>query len=223
MGGELQLNQPADKADGDVGIDFIDILFALVVGQALVVLTRALKIPAPGLAHLAFATILTVTSWIGYHRSGHRYTGQITFDVRKASNLIPLAKFTLDILLVVLYWVAVQSTEWGFSSKGQSPSWRWTTIIAASVFGIYVLWDLLAWRGEGSNRGAWANSRRIVSVVFFIITLIVLVVAALWAPRGNPGVTAINVTLILVTIAYRVAKDTFTAGTPATAGSPPDP
>ena len=188
----------ADSDDKEVGINFVDILFALVIGEALLALNRALQMPAAGVAHLIFAAVLTITSWIGYHRSTHRYTGIINFDIRKTHNLIPLAKFTLDIILVVLYWVAVQTTEWGFSSTGQSPDWRWTTMVAASVFFIYVLWDLLAWFSDGprSQRGRWRNRRREVSVTFFVIMLIILVVAWQRSPRGNVGVAVIDGILI---------------------------
>lgn len=203
--------QPANppQPDDEVGINFIDILFALVVGEALLALNRVLQMPAAGVSHLIFAGVLTITSWIGYHLSAHRYIGAISFNVRVPAGLVHLAKFTLDVILVILYWVAVQTTEWGFSDKGQSPSWRWSTAIATSVFGIYVLWDLLAWRGQGDGRGSWINSRRVVSVMFFIIMLIVLEVAELWSPTSDYGVTFINIILIIVTILYRVAKDSI--------------
>lgn len=197
------------RSDDKVAIDFVDILFALVVGEALLALNRVLQMPAAGVSHLVFAALLTITSWIGYHSSPHRFIGTITFNVREPAGLVHLAKFTLDVVLVVLYWVAVQTTEWGFSSTGQSPSWRWSTMIAASIFGIYVLWDLVAWLGEWDNRGAWIDSRRVVSAVFFIIMLIALGAAALWSPTGNYGVTIVNVVLIAVTILYRVAKDSI--------------
>jgi hypothetical protein len=200
---------PAAKPDDEVGINFIDILFALVVGEALLALNRSLHMPAAGIAHLVFAAVLTITSWIGYHRSAHRYIGAITFDLRKPAELVHLAKFSLDIALVVLYWVAVQTTEWGFSARGQSPSWRSTTSIAVSVFGIYVIWDFLAWRGLGSGRGSWASSRRVVSAVFFTITLVVLGAAIAFSPRGNYAVAVVDGILIFVTILYRAAKDTF--------------
>lgn len=206
-GGQPASSPGDDKDDKEVGINFVDILFALVIGEALLALNRALQMPAAGVAHLVFAAVLTITSWIGYHRSRHRYTGIINFDVRRASNLLPLAKFFLDIVLVVLYWVAVQTTEWGFSAKGQSPSWRWTTMIAASVFAAYVLWDLVAWLSDGAARGPYRNGRRMVSVVFFVVTLIVLGVAAWWSPSGNYEVALIDWLLVLVVLAYRIAKD----------------
>jgi hypothetical protein len=204
------LNHDADpNQPNEVGINFIDILFALVIGEALLALNRVLQMPAAGVAHLVFAAILTITSWIGYHLSAHRYIGIITFNLKERSELIHLAKFSLDIVLVVLYWIAVQTTEWGFSDKGQSPSWRWTTAIAVSVWGVYVLWDFLAWLGSGGSRGSWATARRRVSVLFFLLMVAVLLVAMFWDPRGNYGVAIVDIILIFLTILYRVAKDTL--------------
>lgn len=198
----------ADAADEDeVGINFVDILFALVIGEALLALNRALHMPAAGIAHLIFAMILTVTSWVGYHRSAYRYTGSINFNVHKPAGLVHLAKFLLDIVLVILYWVAVQTAEWGFSPRHQSPSYRWSTAIAASVFFIYVLWDLLSWASKGVERGAWNTSRRRASVIFFIMVLLVMILSFIFSPTGNSWVAAIDSTLIVLVLLYRVAKD----------------
>jgi hypothetical protein len=195
--------------DRDVGINFVDILFALVVGEAFFALDRVPKMPASGVTHLAFAALLTITSWIGYHRSAHRYTSSISFDVRKPLNVVALFKFTLDIILVVLYWIAVETTEWGFSAAHQSPSWKWSTVVAAAVAGIYVLWDLLAWLGDGAGRDPWLMSRRVVSVFFFIATVVVLTVCIAVEPASNDGVEVVNVVLIVLVLAYRVAKDSI--------------
>jgi hypothetical protein len=154
----LAVSKKADKKDDNqgVGINFVDILFALVVGQAFMALNRVGAMPAAGRAHLIFAVTLTITSWIGYHQSTHRYTGAIRFNYHDKAQLIALSKLMLDIVLVTLYWVAVQTTEWGFSGVNQSPSWGWSTGIAASAFSIYVLWDYLSWISDPPPRGKWA-------------------------------------------------------------------
>jgi len=198
--------------DRDVGINFVDILFALVVGEALIAMDRIPKMPAAGVTHLAFAAVLTITSWIGYHRSAHRYTSSISFDIRQPLNMVALFKFTLDVVLVVLYWIAVVTTEWGFSSAHQSPSWRWSTGVAATGAAVYVLWDLLAWTGDGSDRGPWLMSRRVVSVAFLLATTAVLVACFLVRPAGGAAVAAVNIVLIVLVLAYRVAKDSIREG-----------
>jgi hypothetical protein len=83
----LPNNDEAQVAD----ISFVDILFALVVGEALNALTRAGTMTAAGRSHLAFAGLLTIMSWIGYHNSDHRYIGQISFDIRAPRQLTALA------------------------------------------------------------------------------------------------------------------------------------
>ena len=55
-----------------VGITFVDLLFALVVGEILTPLQRWWTIPATGWSHLAVALVLAVASWIGYHTSANR-------------------------------------------------------------------------------------------------------------------------------------------------------
>lgn len=195
----------------NVGIDFVDILFALVIGQALMALNRSGGMPAAGRAHLIFASVLTITSWIGYHRSSHRYAGDIGFNIRDRVQLIALAKFTLDIVLVVLYWMAVQTTEWGFSDVHQSPSWGWTTGIAAVAFGIYVLWDYLSWISGKQPRSRWVSKRRMASVFAALAALIILAIAAIWDPRTNWGVAVIDVLLTLLCFGYRITKDTWGA------------
>lgn len=195
------------ETDRDYGIGLVDILFALVVGEGLVALSRVLMMPAAGRAHLVFATVLTVTSWTGYHRSAYRYTGSIGFNPRNRAEMIALSKFFLDILLVILYWTAVRTTEWGFASAHQAPSWRWPTGVAVAAFSIYVVWDLLGWLGDGKGRGPWVDPRRIVSAVGVSVMLIILGIAFVLEPHTNHAVAALDGVLVLITLLYRVAKD----------------
>lgn len=202
----------AAQDDKDVGISFVDILFALVVGQALMALNRVGAMPAAGRSHLIFASVLTITSWIGYHRSAHRYAGDIGFDIFDPVQRVALAKLLLDIILVVLYWVAVQTTEWGFSGDHQSPSWGWSTGIATASFCIYVLWDYLSWIAPRDGpRGLWRSPRRLASVFAAICSIVILLIAASLDPRTNIGVTVINCILILLAVGYRILKDTWGA------------
>jgi hypothetical protein len=200
----------AAQADKDVGISFVDILFALVVGQALMALNRVGAIPAAGRSHLIFASVLTITSWIGYHRSAHRYAGDIGFDIFDAVQRVALAKLLLDIILVVLYWVAVQTTEWGFSGVHQSPSWGWSTGIATASFCIYVLWDYLSWITPSDRpRSPWCSPRRLATVFAAICSILILIISASLDPRTNIGVTIINSVLTLLAVGYRILKDTW--------------
>jgi hypothetical protein len=203
------------KPDQKVGIEFVDILFALVIGEALDVLTRSGHMSAAGRTHLLFASLLTITSWVGYHRSAHRYTGEITFNFdpkRPRSELVPLGKFTIDIVLVVLYWLAVRTVESGFPPDSSvQPSWRPVIIIAVVSFGLYIVWDCLAWVGRGSPRreDKWKSDRRLASVYAFVVVVVIAGVTALVDPTSNWGVATVNIILTVVVLGYRVGKDTW--------------
>jgi hypothetical protein len=199
--------------DRKVGIEFVDILFALVVGEALDVLTRWDRMAAVGRTHLLFASLLTITSWVGYHRSTHRDTGEITFNLGRPRNLVPLGKFTIDIVLVVLYWLAVRTTEGGFADSSHTPSWPPVIVIAVASFGLYVAWDWLAWAGGVPRRHSWiSNKRRLVSVIAFGVVAVIALVTWLVDPTSDWGVAAVNIILIGVVLGYRVAKDMVPPG-----------
>jgi amino acid transporter len=191
--------------DHRIGVDFVDILFALVIAEALDALARAGGMSAAGRTHLLFAVVLTITSWVGYHRSMRRDPGEISFDVRNPSSLIPLGRFTIDIMLVVLYWLAVRTTEGGFPGSSDQPSWRPEAIIALSALALYVAWDWLAWRGY-SRRG-YFTWRRESSWWALILTLLVSGLAAAISPRHSLTVTLFDSLLILIALGYRVHKD----------------
>jgi hypothetical protein len=194
-------------------INFVDILFALVVGEALDALTRAGTMTAAGRSHLAFAGLLTLMSWIGYHNSPHRYIGQISFDLRAPRQLTALAKFLTDVGLVVLYWLAVRTTEGGFTGSPTHPSWRSSVLLALLSFGLYVVWDYLAWaapRQQGKSRQKYRTRRRKTSWWFTAFVLLVAVVAWLAKPDTDWSVTAVNVALCVLVVAYRFTKDMWT-------------
>lgn len=191
------------------GIEFVDILFALVVGEALDALVRTGRMPAAGRSHLAFAGLLTIMSWIGYHNSDHRYSGQITFSSRTPLKFTALGKFLVDIALVVLYWLAVRTTDGGFGTP-TSPSWAASVSIAALAFVLYVAWDVLAWaapRESGHDRSRFLSWRRVVSIWFAVLAVGIAFSALAAEPAGNGAVTVVNILLCVLVVFYRVAKD----------------
>jgi hypothetical protein len=200
-----------NKGDAqDVDISFVDILFALVVGEALDVLTRAGTMTAAGRSHLAFAGLLTIMSWIGYHNSDHRYIGRISFDLRAPRQLTALAKFLTDVGLVVLYWLAVRTTEGGFAGSSTHPSWRSSALLALISFGLYLVWDYLSWatpREQGKSRQKYGTRRRKTSWLFAALVLLVAVSAWLAKPDTDWSVTAVNVALSVLVVTYRFTKD----------------
>src|SRR4051794_32415538 len=88
-----------------IGITFVDVLFALVIGEILGPLRTYWTIPQAGWSHLAVALTLTLGSWVGYHSSANRPQYMISFF-----NW-PTFQFLLDIGMVMTYWIAATSVE----------------------------------------------------------------------------------------------------------------
>lgn len=118
-----------DEADGSrVYVRFIDILFAVVMGQSFVLLTS--KYVAwfgdwasymAQIATILLVYALVVTSWVGYHRSA------------KAYPILHPLRFLLDIFLLFMYYFA-------FASAGD---FGLVMHIFVIVFIAYTLWDLM--------------------------------------------------------------------------------
>src|SRR5688572_29913526 len=92
------IHQPPSQDRSLVGISFVDVLFALVIAKILDTAANWDALVAEGVGHVLVAFTLTVTSWIGYHNSLNRPRYFIRF-----ANL-PLIQFSIDVLLVVVYW-----------------------------------------------------------------------------------------------------------------------
>ena len=193
--------------DNKLNISFVDILFALVIGQALTALSRYDYIPEWGRSHLLWASLLVILSWIGYHRSEHRFAGDITFDLGSGRQLAGLGKFAVDIFLVVLYWIAVRTTEGGFVGSSSIPSWHPEMVITIAAFCLYAIWDLLSWVGR-ETRPTYFSWRRNVTLWFVGVSIVVATYVVALNPKSGVGVEVVDLVLISVLVAYRVAKDT---------------
>lgn len=188
-------------------IDFVDILFALVIGGVLDVLTRSGKLIAAGRVHLALAALLTLMSWIGYHNSSHRYSDKIRFDLRHPAGLAALGKFVVDIGLVVVYWLAVQTTEGGFSDSSQQPSWHAAALLTIVAFIGYVLWDLIAWAEPHERKGLYISWRRLTSLVCGVSVAVAGLVAWRVRPTTDHAVAVFDGVLCVIVVGYRFLKD----------------
>ena len=203
--------EPPKAEEQRAGIDFVDILFALVVGEALDALTRTPTMSVAGRSHLAFAGLLTIMSWIGYHNSPRRYSNKIVFVFRNPRRLTALGKFLVDVGLVVIYWIAVRTTEGGFSGSAIAPSWRSSVVVALLSFMLYVLWDLLSWLSPRSNdrppKSRYLAWRRSISWIFLVLVVALSVGAWSSDPKSSWSVAFVNIGLCVVVVAYRFAKD----------------
>ncbi len=211
------------RVEQQVGVAFVSILFGVVVG--LIVSQLAGEIQAAvndqgeyrglRLAHLSVAVLLSVLSFIGYFASTNRPQHRIHFF-----NL-PLGLFVLDVLMVFDYYVIFQFAESSRLDEVQTESSATPeTILVLIAFVLYVFWDKLAHKialdekyqeaieasVDSSDR---TKSRRIVTQVFTIGVALILIVVLLWNPSTDVGVVAVDLALIGVLLAYRVAKPLF--------------
>lgn len=211
---------------GRVGITFVDVLFALVVGYALEPLRTWWKISLEGRAHLSVAIVLTLLSWIGYHNSANRPTFVIGFV-----NL-PLFIFVLDVSMVVTYAFAVFTAETlhGDSSAAAAtilPE-AWAVFIS---FVLYWLWDRANYelKQHSQYEDAWNEAvkagilkphetfpkdmeyRRYVTIWCLRLSVVALFAAYVfqlsYRRLSSVTVVAFDAILILLLIGYRIAKD----------------
>lgn len=191
-----------------VGVSFVDVLFALVIGRILTQATDARSLPAPATAHLVVAVVLTICSWVGYHNSSFRPQERISFF-----NLA-FWQFLVDIVLVGLYWLVATTAEYVPATgrpNGETSAVPETLGVAGS-FALYVIWDQISRRINADPNSApqekpdYARRRR-VSVVFLCMSAAVTIGVLLLKPTRPVPVISVDAALVVVLIMYRVAKD----------------
>lgn len=225
---ELALGEPEQGAQlqhvdrSQIGIGFIDLLFALVVGFIFSTFINADEalIDFDGMtwadgSHVAVAAILTLTSWLGYHASLNSPKFTIHF-----ANL-PLAIFVLDILMVVLYALAVASRN----AFPDSPALAEALAVFVG-FVLYATWDEVNRRMKPPWNDAFTRAlrdsyesdphrflamsdirnRRMVTLWMLIPSAILLLLAAV-LPSNTATVVAIDLNLIIVLVAFRDLKE----------------
>jgi hypothetical protein len=225
----VKVAKPDPKIDpGTTGISFVDILFALVVGQVLDPLRlwaadpRAHPLSTAVLMHLGVALTVTLASWVGYHGSANRPRFRLRFF-----NL-ELAKFGLDIAMVIVYFLMA-------SYAVRTPiSVRPETLLVTVAFGLYLLWDLAgAWEKAGDEnpyKAAWDAAydsderpdvhepwipkswpRIWATIVSLSAALVIWIAAWLTFPQHHvptwKASVALDGLLIVLLVAYRFAKD----------------
>lgn len=138
----------------DVGVLFVDLLFALVVVELLEPMRAPGRIAPEGWWQLGLTLALTLLSWIGYHLSLSRANEPIHVDAP------PFVHLVLDVAMVAAYWLCAVSFErtdsdYSWASIG-SPSAVPEAIFVTSAFLLYVAWDWTArW-----IKGPWARNVR---------------------------------------------------------------
>jgi hypothetical protein len=206
------------------GISFVDILFALAVGEVLAPFVpwaashETSSLPAPIVWNLAVALVLILTSFIGYHNSRNRPL----FTIRFVN--VSLCKFVLDISMVIVYFL--------FASFAiVSPSQTQTLLLlVVIVFGLYLLWDATSWyqKGQSAYKDAWTDAiqdpnrpdivegswtafdfRRTVPTIGGLAVFAGLYAwsVQLGTPPARHDVIAFDIVTIVVLVVYRIIKD----------------
>ena len=217
-------DRPPAVDDKAVGISFVDVLFALVIGKVLDPFLDAKTISGPGVMHLVLAAILTLTSWVGYHNSLNRPTYFIRFP-----NL-PLFQFLLDIAMVVAYWLTAVSAERATNQVVDAPSAIPEALFIALSFVLYVAWDYVSNSIRHDDRyerrpiSHEVPARRYVTLACCLFAIVLFVVVRFNDSHSARTVYLVDALLIVLLIAFRLLKEYVTppeAGVPT--GSPSDP
>ncbi|HEY5011983.1 MAG TPA: hypothetical protein VIK61_04665 [Acidimicrobiia bacterium] len=199
---------------------FINILFGLVVTQAVLALTNELvrrydsgtwkAVAETRLSHLAVAIAVTTLSWIGYHQSQNYPPFLIKFFN------IPLWYFVLDVTMVIAYYLVVATAE-KHGIANSVPDARPEACLVAFVFVLYFASDWLGFRlfndREYSLRLEKARepdpkfgARRWVTVGFLVLTVVLAACTLIAKPTNASVVVAVDGVLIVLLLTYRLAK-----------------
>lgn len=125
---------------------FVQLLFSLTAAE-IARQTGELYLHGPGwrealpaYAHLALATAVVITSWVGWSASPASSRRRLRVD---SVFGWPMLVLLTDVALVVLYFILVRGAEIPKSGEHLVPSAENETVIVAWVFVGYFLWDVL--------------------------------------------------------------------------------
>jgi hypothetical protein len=196
---------PNELDAANVGIGFVDVLFALVIAQAFNAIdwNHLRQITAGPLSSLVVAIEVTLLSWIGYHNSRNKAKAVV-----RIFNL-QLLQFVIDILLVFDYWLLVTSAGVGpiHNQSGQV-----TAMLVFVSFTLYLAWDFVSARMAKSSAYGFIDKptdsryRRRSTFMCWAATAVLFLVTFWWHDRYT-SVIVINVCLGLIAILFRWRKD----------------
>jgi hypothetical protein len=129
---------PAEVGRLDTALRYTDILFGFVIKELFSRLQNWPDLPVEVRWHLVVGTTLVLCSWIGYRRSQNRTLYEVKFF-----NL-PLARFIVDQLMLILYFKLAVMTELdGSNALGTEDLVTGTLNLVLLVFCLYAVWDVL--------------------------------------------------------------------------------
>ncbi len=175
-------------------VSFIDVLFAVVIGQSFVLLTDPEYYStwfaqpyanAFGLSTLLLVYALVITSWVGYHQSVDVYP------------LRSVGRFLIDIILLFLYYFAFANAK------------DFGAVLLAITFSylMYVIWDSFRIYENRANVNTDLKKRWGISIAFLVFYLVAYLSYGYAIPKVGQGIEwlflAIAIALLIV---YRYAK-----------------
>ena len=176
----------------DIYTHFIDILFAIVIGQSFVLInspegykywwTRPRE-NLFGIVTLILIYGLVITSWIGYHRS-----------IRKFPIKTP-SRFLVDISLLFVYYM-------GFVNAND---FQFVLVVFFASFLLYFVWDLLRlFEYQKDMLKLGLIKRSLISLIFwfFFLVIYLLYVYALREMEWTYGAYIIIILTLLVLYRY---------------------
>ena len=193
---------------------FVAMLFALTIGEvairsAQLVNTGVLYYPA--YFHLLLASIIIVTSWVGWAQS--RAPGNIQ-AVRKIFSL-EFVVLLIDVFLVICYFVIVKGAEIPASRTEMKASANNETLGMVVVFAGYLIWDFWtkAVIKPQSNSSFMKRLRSSYFLRNFGITsgclILAIIIRLIKCSRGalsNAGVISVDIALIALVGVFRLLK-----------------
>jgi hypothetical protein len=193
---------------------FVEMLFALAIGEVAVIASHVVHIDAPWKSklpvtfHLVLGASLIATSWLGWtaslrRRHEERAEHPFSFDFLALS---------VDVLLVVFYFILVRQAEiseeapYSLGTPSAKPEAGWLLVI----FATYVAWDLITdvlkqrprptfLRGVGVFFASAACSLICVGLAYLVW----------WLAHGDQSETAVlamDLALLCLVFLFRVIK-----------------
>lgn len=184
-------------------VSFIDILFAVVLGQSFVLLTSkeyygtwfsSPYVHAFGLLTLLLVYGLIISSWVGYHQSVRAYPLQSIW------------RFFIDIILLFLYYFA-------FANAG---NFGIVLMAITSSFLAYVFWGSIRIYENRSNITLELCKKLAWSIIFFGLYVVVNYLYGYFSPLiQNIGWLFLAIAIVLL-VMYRFVKWDKSPNSPTT-------
>jgi hypothetical protein len=198
-------------ADGGIGVDFIDILFGLVVTEIFTAFTSVRLHEYATWAGLSLSLVLVVFSWIGYHKAKKAYGQSISFKD------VSIVLLFVDIAIVGIYLALVKQIEHTEKlGRGHHPvlSIRPEAATLLVVFGLYLVWDLFQIRLSTETADTdRAKGHALRSFLFLIpFGAYSAAVIAIWKPNTNGAIVLAYVIYVAFCYLYRRLPDLHRPG-----------